>query len=63
MLPGDLPVGAVGGVSDKDFAAYGAAGIRHFGLGSSLNSPDDDAGTVKARAKDAVAARDAVFGG
>jgi 2-dehydro-3-deoxyphosphogalactonate aldolase len=30
------PVGAVGGVSNADFAAYAKVGIRTFGLGSSL---------------------------
>lgn len=63
VLPPDLPVGAVGGVSERDFAAYGEAGIRHFGLGSSLFKPGDDAATVKGRAEKAVAAWDAVFGG
>ncbi|MBO0903117.1 2-dehydro-3-deoxy-6-phosphogalactonate aldolase [Jiella sonneratiae] len=61
VLPPDLPVGAVGGVSEQDFAAYAAAGVRHFGLGSSLFQPGDDAETVRARAVRAVAAYDAVF--
>ncbi|MEF2550976.1 2-dehydro-3-deoxy-6-phosphogalactonate aldolase [Aurantimonas sp. A2-1-M11] len=61
VLPKDLPVGAVGGVSEADFAAYGAIGIRHFGLGSSLYKPGDDAATVRARADKAVAAYDAAF--
>jgi 2-dehydro-3-deoxyphosphogalactonate aldolase len=33
---GRVPVGAVGGVSNADFAAYAKVGIRTFGLGSSL---------------------------
>ena len=61
ILPPDLPVGAVGGVSETDFASYAAAGIRHFGLGSSLYRPGDDAATVKARAQKAVEAWDAIF--
>ncbi|MCE7029773.1 2-dehydro-3-deoxy-6-phosphogalactonate aldolase [Jiella avicenniae] len=63
VLPAGLPIGAVGGVSEKDFAAYAAGGIRTFGLGSSLFRPGDDAATVKARAEKTVAAYDAVFGG
>lgn len=62
VLPADLPIGAVGGVSEKDFAAYAAAGIRTFGLGSSLFRPGDDAATVKARADRTIAAYDAAFG-
>jgi 2-keto-3-deoxy-6-phosphogluconate aldolase len=31
-----VPIGAVGGVSNADFAAYAKVGIRTFGLGSSL---------------------------
>ncbi|MBO0661075.1 2-dehydro-3-deoxy-6-phosphogalactonate aldolase [Jiella sp. MQZ9-1] len=61
VLPAGLPIGAVGGVSEADFAAYGAAGIRHFGLGSSLYKPGDDAATVKARAERTIRAYDAVF--
>lgn len=63
ILPPDLPVGAVGGVSETDFASYAAAGIRHFGLGSSLYRPGDDAATVKSRAQKAVEAWDGIFAG
>lgn len=38
VLPGDTEVCAVGGVGPSDFAAYMAAGITGFGLGSSLFS-------------------------
>ncbi|MEP0510289.1 MAG: 2-dehydro-3-deoxy-6-phosphogalactonate aldolase, partial [Aurantimonas coralicida] len=61
VLPKGLAVGAVGGVSEADFAAYGAIGVRHFGLGSSLYKPGDDAATVRMRADKAVAAYDAAF--
>jgi 2-dehydro-3-deoxyphosphogalactonate aldolase len=61
VLPPDLPVGAVGGVSDKDFAAYGAIGVRTFGLGSSLYKPGLTASQVRQRADDSVAGYDAVF--
>jgi 2-dehydro-3-deoxyphosphogalactonate aldolase len=63
VLPAGLPVGAVGGVSESDFAAYSRVGVRHFGLGSSLYRPGDDARTVRARADRAIAAYDAVHGG
>lgn len=61
VLPADLPIGAVGGVSEKGFTAYANAGIRTFGLGSSLFRPGDDAATVRARADRTIAAYDAVF--
>ena len=62
VLPADTVIGAVGGVSDKDFAEYGKIGVRTFGLGSSLFSPGVDVETVRRRAVAAVAAWDAVFG-
>ena len=39
VLPGQTLVGAVGGVSEKDFAGYKAVGVTVFGLGSSLFKP------------------------
>jgi 2-dehydro-3-deoxyphosphogalactonate aldolase len=62
VLPADTPVGAVGGVSDKDFAGYKAAGVSLFGLGSSLFKPGMSVADVAARARAAVDAWDAVFG-
>lgn len=62
VLSKDVPLGVVGGVSEADFAAYGKVGVRHFGLGSSLYKPGDDADTVRGRARRAVAAYDDVFG-
>ena len=62
VLPPGTVIGAVGGVSDKDFAAYAAAGIRTFGLGSSLYRPGITPGEVRARARATVAAYDSVFG-
>jgi 2-dehydro-3-deoxyphosphogalactonate aldolase len=61
VLPKDTIVGAVGGVSDKDFSDYGKIGVRTFGLGSSLFRPDMSAGEVAANARSAVAAWDAAF--
>lgn len=63
VLPDGVPVGAVGGVSERDFAAYAAAGVRTFGLGSSLYRPAAPAAEVATRARATVAAYDAVFGG
>lgn len=61
VLPRDAIVGAVGGVSEKDFADYGKIGVRTFGLGSSLFSPGLPVEEVGARAKAAAAAWDAAF--
>lgn len=61
VLPADCVVGAVGGVSDTDFAAYAAIGVRTFGLGSSLYAPGLTASEVHARAIAAVTAYDGVF--
>ena len=62
VLPKDVLVGAVGGVSEQDFAGYRAAGVSVFGLGSSLFKPGMSAAQVGERARAAVAAWDAVFG-
>lgn len=62
VLPASTPVGAVGGVSEKDFAGYKSAGVTVFGLGSSLFKPGMTVAEVAARAEAAVAAWDAVFG-
>lgn len=62
VLPAETLVGAVGGVSDKDFAGYKSAGVTVFGLGSSLFKPGMSVDEVAARAHAAVAAWDAAFG-
>ncbi|BCH29148.1 2-dehydro-3-deoxy-6-phosphogalactonate aldolase [Mesorhizobium sp. L-8-10] len=62
VLPSDTVVGAVGGVSETDFADYAAVGVRTFGLGSSLFAPDMNVETVRARADAAVTAWDEIFG-
>lgn len=62
VLPLDAQQIAVGGVSEKDFAAYGAAGVRAFGLGSSLYRPGDSADLVGERAEAVIRAWDRVFG-
>lgn len=62
VLPADALVGAVGGVSEKDFAGYKTAGVSVFGLGSSLFKPGMTVADVTGRAEAAVAAWDQVFG-
>lgn len=61
VLPGDMEIGAVGGVSEADFAAYAAVGIRTFGLGSSLYRPGASAADVGNKARAIVTAYDTVF--
>lgn len=58
VLPKDTVVGAVGGVSDKNLAAYWAAGVRAFGLGSSLYRPGMTAAEVRATALASIRAYD-----
>lgn len=62
VLPKGLPIGAVGGVSEKNFAEYAKVGIRTFGLGSSLYSEGASAAEVRERADAAVKVYDEVFG-
>jgi 2-dehydro-3-deoxyphosphogalactonate aldolase len=62
VLPADTIIGAVGGVSEKDFGDYAKAGVMAFGLGSSLFTPSFSLQDVADRAKAAVAAYDEVFG-
>lgn len=59
ILPKGLPIGAVGGVSDGDFAAYLKVGVTCFGLGSSLYKPGASAAQVAEKAKRTIAAYDA----
>lgn len=63
VLPADARLGAVGGVSEKDFADYAKVGVSVFGLGSSLYAAGLSAAEVGQRAEQAVAAYDEVFGG
>lgn len=62
VLPSGTQLIAVGGVSDVEFEVYGAAGIRAFGLGSSLYKPGDGPEAVGERARRTIAAWDTVFG-
>jgi 2-dehydro-3-deoxyphosphogalactonate aldolase len=60
VLPKDTVVGAVGGVSDKNLADYMSAGVRAFGLGSSLYRPGMTAAEVRETARASVRAYDRV---
>ena len=60
VLPKDVPVGAVGGVANEDFATYAKAGIRTFGLGSSLYKAGMTAEEIARRGAAAIAAYDAL---
>ena len=62
VLPRGTVIAAVGGVSDENFSTYAKAGVRAFGLGSSLYKPGFAATDVAVRARAAVGAYDAVFG-
>jgi len=58
VLPADTKIGAVGGVSETNFADYIKFGITMFGLGSSLYRPGMSAADVATRARAAIAAYD-----
>jgi 2-dehydro-3-deoxyphosphogalactonate aldolase len=58
VLPKDTVVGAVGGVSEKNLAAYMAVGVRAFGLGSSLYRPGMTAPELREAALASVHAYD-----
>ena len=62
VLPPELVIAAVGGVSDKNFADYTKAGILAFGLGTSLYKPGMTATEVAERAKVSIYAYDAAVG-
>ncbi len=62
ILPPELEIAAVGGVSDANFGDYAKAGIRSFGLGSSLYKPGVSAAEVRERAVATIKAYDAVYG-
>lgn len=63
ILPKDLVIAAVGGVSDKNFSEYTKAGILAFGLGTSLYKPGMTAAEVRERATVTLSAYDAAIGG
>lgn len=58
ILPSDMIVGAVGGVSHTDFERYMQVGVKAFGLGSSIYKPGLSGVDVSQRAATAIAAYD-----
>jgi 2-dehydro-3-deoxyphosphogalactonate aldolase len=62
VLPADLLIAAVGGVSDENFGEYAKAGVKAFGLGSSIYKAGMSAAEIAVRAKATIAAYDKVFG-
>lgn len=62
VLPPELMIAAVGGVSDKTIADYVKGGILSFGLGTSLFKPGMTADDVRATALAHVRAYDAAIG-
>jgi 2-dehydro-3-deoxyphosphogalactonate aldolase len=62
VLPKDLVIAAVGGVSDANFADYIKGGITAFGLGSSLYKPGMSAEAVREKARITIEAYDKAMG-
>jgi 2-dehydro-3-deoxyphosphogalactonate aldolase len=62
ILPPGLMLAAVGGVSDENFADYAKAGVRAFGLGSSIYKPGMDAADISRRAIATINAYRHVYG-
>lgn len=56
VLPKDIPVIAVGGVTTDNMSDYLAAGVHGFGLGSALYKPGLEAERVRANAEFFIAA-------
>lgn len=62
VLPADVMIAAVGGVSDENFADYAKAGIKAFGLGSSIYKSGMDAADISRRAIATIDAYRRIFG-
>jgi 2-dehydro-3-deoxyphosphogalactonate aldolase len=62
VLPKDLVIAAVGGVSEANFADYIKGGITAFGLGSSLYKPGMSAEAVREKARITIEAYDKAMG-
>jgi len=62
VLPPGTETYAVGGAGPQNFAAWAAAGVDGFGIGSAIYTPGMSANDVRAKAKDIVAAYDAELG-
>ncbi len=62
VLPSQVPLWAIGGVTAANLPAYAAAGCDGFGLGSGLYEPGMSATDVQANAETFSEAFDAAFG-
>lgn len=62
VLPKTTQVYAVGGVGAADFAQWRAAGADGFGIGGALYKPGSTAAEVSAKARELMAAYDALGG-
>lgn len=62
VLPSSIPLYAVGGVAEDDFADYVAAGCAGFGIGSHLYHPEMSLSDIRARARRLMQACDKAFG-
>lgn len=54
VLPKDIPVLAVGGVTPENMAVYTQAGTAGFGIGSSLYKPGDDLASIGQKAREFI---------
>lgn len=61
VLPSGTETYAVGGAGPQNFADWVAAGVDGFGIGTGIYTPGLTADDVRARARDIVAAYDAVM--
>lgn len=61
VLPREMPLYAVGGVSIENMADWQRAGAAGFGIGSAIYRPGDDAKIVSQNARALVARFDEVF--
>lgn len=62
ILPKDITIAAVGGVSEENFADYAKAGVTTFGLGSSLYKAGMPTRDVGQRAANTITAYKTAFG-
>lgn len=58
VLPSDMPVGAVGGISEHSFEHYIDNGITIFGMSSTLYRPGDSVKDIAPRAQTIIRAYD-----
>ncbi len=60
VLPKEIPVLAVGGVTPDNMKAFVEAGAAGFGIGGSLYKPGSDVATIAAKAKQFIEAMHAI---